>query len=225
MYKRTFIVSILFFFCLSGWSQETASMKKNCVKINPLKIIREISPAFEISYERLTGKHFSTQVSAAYLLPVSVWQLGEDFPVRNNGYSVTLEERFYVEKLELTQKYIALETEYLQNDYLTTARFGKENPYSDPPHVNYNYRDTFNIHKSTFNINLKYGCRYSYKRISVDMYLGLGIRYRHVAHYNRNVPTDKMEQPKHQNIIYANDREGFYWTVSAPIGIKIGFAF
>jgi len=223
--KKVFLLLLMFLPVAMLRGQDEYAMRKNCVKITPLKLIREISPATEFSYERLTGKYFSTQISAAYLLPVSIWQLGDEFPVRNNGFSFALEERYYIEKLELTQKYIGLEAEYLQNDYTTTARFGKENPFTDPPYVNYNYRDTFDIHKRTFNINVKYGCRYTFKRLSVDMYLGLGIRYRHVAHYNRKIPADEMEQPKHPNIIYVNDKEGFYWTVSAPIGIKLGWAF
>lgn len=222
---RCFAVCLLLLTNLNVNSQDSFMLKKNTLKLTPLKLIREISPAAEISFERMTGNHFSTQVSAAYILPVSIWQLGDNFPVKNNGFTFALEERFYVEKRELTQKYIGLETEYLQNNYVTTARFGKENPYTDPPYVNYNYRDTFTIQKRTFNINLKYGCRYNYKHISVDMYIGLGIRYRHVAHSGRRVPEDAMERPKHPNVIYANDKEGFYWTVSAPIGIKLGWVF
>lgn len=47
----------------------------NMLKITLLKIVADFNPSIELSYERRTGKHFSTQLIASYLIPVGLAHL------------------------------------------------------------------------------------------------------------------------------------------------------
>lgn len=200
----------------------------NMLKITPLKIVADFNPSIELSYERRTGKHFSTQLIASYLIPVGLAQLAYDydaFKPNNKGFRIALEEKYYTLGSAPAGPYWALELDYLKNKYRDRAYFGDKFPYSDSLKPYRNYADSFGIKRQTFNINLKFGCQFVRKHITVDAYVGLGIRYRDVTHFDRINPEDEMESPRHPNVPYNLSREGKYWTVSVPLNVRVGWAF
>jgi len=197
----------------------------NILKISPLKPAGYINPSIELSYERITGSRFSTQIMASYLLPSTLIYIGTDVKPNIKGYSVSLEERFYFEKPAPAGFYISSEFNYLRNQYKDVAYFGIEDIYSDTTYNYTNYLDTFGIKKQTFSINFKLGYQIIHKRLSLDFYAGLGFRYKNVTHYDRINPEDKLEIPRHPNIFYITNKEGEYWTVSIPFNFRIGWTF
>ncbi len=195
------------------------------LKITPLKVIGTINPGVEISYERWTGELLSTQITASWLLPNGVWDT-EDIKPDRRGYRLALEERFYYQKSAPSGPYIALEINYLRNTYHSEWMFGVANPMYDPESmVRRNYLDTFGIKKQTISFNLKWGLQTLSNRFSVDFYIGLGLKYRDVRHFDRIRPSDEMEMPRHPNIHYISDREDKNLAVSIPLNFKMGWAF
>ena len=111
----------------------------------------------------------------------------------------------------------------MQNRYENTGRFGSGSVYSDSSHTN--YVDTFRVKKQTYSLNFKFGWQLFVKRVSLDFYMGLGIRYKDVRHFDRIKPEDEMESPRHPNIYYITNLEGKYWTISLPLNFRIGWIF
>ncbi len=198
---------------------------RNIFKITPLKLVGIVNPSVELSYERKTGHSFSTQLMASYLLPISVMDIGNDFKPDIKGFRVSLEEKYYFKKSAPLGPYVSFEFNYLNNQYKDVWNFGVKNIYSDTTYNFTNYPDTFGIKKQTYSFNLKFGYQLIVKRLSFDIYGGLGLRYKDVKHFDRINPNDDMEMPRHPNVYYITNLEGKYWTVSIPLNVRIGWTF
>lgn len=201
------------------------TMHQNTFKITPLKVVADFCPSIELSYERRTGKHYSTQVMASYLLPSGLSPVEYSIQPNNKGFRVALEEKYYTMASAPAGPYLGLELDYLKNKYRDRAYFGDRFPYSDSLKPYRNYADTFGIKRQTFSINLKLGCQFVRKHITLDAYVGLGIRYRDVTHFDRINPNDEMESPRHPNVPYELSKEGKYWTLSMPLNVRVGWVF
>lgn len=194
----------------------------NIVKFTPLKILGTLNPGVEIAYERKLNNSFSTQVMASYLLPISLWNIKYDFRPNIKGYRFAIEEKFYWQNSAPMGPYLSLEFNYLRNQYYDEAYFGVALPDLDS---NNNYLDTYGIKKRYSSINLKIGYQYVVKRLTVDIYCGLGIRYRDVVHFDRINPEDEMEIPGSFNIYYNSIVSGKYWEFCIPLNMRLGWTF
>jgi hypothetical protein len=197
----------------------------NIFKITPLQLTELINPSFELSYERRTGQSFSTQLMASYLLPKSLWDIGKDFKPDIKGFSASVEEKYYLKKSTPAGHYVGFEFNYLKNQYKDIWNFGVKDIYTDTSFISTNYADTFRVRKQRYSFNLKLGYQLIYKRIILDFYAGLGVRYKDVAHFDRINMSDEMEMPRHPNIYYASNLDGKYWTVSIPLNFRVGWRF
>ena len=195
------------------------------VKIRPLTLLGTINPGVEISYERWTGHLLSTQVTVSWLLPNGLWDT-EDVKPNRKGYRLAVEEKLYYLQTAPVGPYMAFEINYLRNDYQSEWMFGVASPkYNPEDMVRRNYPDTFGIKKETVSFNLKWGLQKIYNRFTIDVYMGLGLKYRNVRHYDRRRPTDEMESPRHPNIHYISDRENKNLAVSLPVNFSVGWVF
>ena len=196
----------------------------NILKITPLKITGFVNPSIEVSHETRTGKSFSTQFMASYLLPSSVWNLGTGVNPGVKGLRVAVEEKFYLKRSAPLGRYVSVEFNYLKNQYKDIWYFGVANIYADSTSFN-NYPDTFGVKKQTFSFNFKFGHQVIVKRLAFDYYVGFGLKYRDVTHFDRINPSDEMEIPRHPNVHYFKNLEGKSWTVSIPLNLRIGWTF
>lgn len=206
-------------------SEKINELSKNILKVAPLKLVGIINPGLELSYERITGKFFSTQVMASYLFSSGVWDAKPTVYSGNGGYRLAIEERFYYQKTALTNNYFAVEIDCFDNNYISTNRFGDAHPIWNSSGVSRNYLDTFKVQKSAISFNLKWGSQLVWHHLVLDANFGFGLRHRNVQHEERINPADEMERPRHPNFFYAMDKIGKGWTVSFPFNIKLGWSF
>ena len=197
----------------------------NIIKITPLKLVDLVNPSIELSYERLTGRSFSTQLMASCLLPINLVGVIKDFNPEIKGFRFSVEEKFYFKKSAPLGPYAGFEFNYLNNQYKDIWNFDVKNTNSGTAYNYTNYSDTFGIKKQTFSFNLKFGYQIITKRLAIDFYAGLGLRYKDVRHFDRINPNDKMEIPGHPNVYYLTNQEGKYWTISIPLNLRIGWTF
>ncbi len=201
---------------------EPFSQYSNILKISPLMLGGFFNAAVEISYERRTGKSFSTQLTASYLLPLAFWF---DYRPDLKGFCVAAEEKYYYRGSALHGPYVGLEVKYLKSQYTDIWTFGIRDPLLDTTYNYTNYLDTFGIKKFIFTFNLKLGKQIVINRFAVDLCAGLGLRLRDVTHFDRIDPSGEMERPRHPNLYYSNNRDGRFWTISIPLNVRIGWAF
>jgi hypothetical protein len=201
------------------------SKYNNILKITPLKTLGVMNSGLEISYEKKFSNYFTTQFTATYLFPVNVWDVNHDFKPNIKGFQLAIEEKFYFKRSAPIGPYISLEFNYLKNQYHDIWHFETDDIYPDTSYNYTNYSDTFGIKKQTFSLNFKLGYQIVRQRFSIDLYAGLGIRYKDVVHFDRIKPEDKMEIPRHPNFFYITNKNGQYWTISIPLNIRIGWTF
>ena len=201
------------------------SKYKGILKITPLKTVSILNSGIEIGLEKKINNSFSAQIMTSNLLPNSVWDLGYDFKPEIKGFQQALEGRYYMKKTAPLGPYISFEFNYLQNKYRNISRFGPANLNSDFWYDNTIYADTIGIRKKTYSFNFKHGYQFIKNRFSIDIYAGLGAKYKDVLHKDRLKPEDEMEIPRHPNVYYSSNKEGKYWTISLPLNIRIGWIF
>jgi hypothetical protein len=198
---------------------------KSILKFTPLKLTKFINSSLELSYERFTGRIFSTQFMASWLLPNSVFDIGSEFKDDVKGYRVAIEEKYYINKSVPMGPYIAFEVDYLKNRYKDISYFGDADPYTDTASFYLNYPDTFGIKKQFIGFNLKLGYQFVSDRWTFDIYAGGGIRFKEVIHFDRINPNDEMERSRHPNIYDFANSEGKYWTFGIPLNFRVGWRF
>ncbi len=194
---------------------------QNIFKTTPLKIVGITNPAIELSYERKTGRSYSTQLMASYLLPMSLLDISSKFNPDIKGYKVGIEEKFYIKKSAPIGTYISAEVSYLNNKYYHNSLFtvqGSPDGFKD-------YDDLFEVRKQNLSFNFKVGHQIIKKRLSLDFFAGLGLRYKNVKHFGRANPEDELATTRHFNFFEITNREGKYWAISMPLNIKIGRTF
>lgn len=197
----------------------------NVVKVTPLKLVGILNPSVEFGYERKHQRGFSSEIVTSLLLPNSVLNPGIGSYRRIAGIAVSLEEKYYVEPWKPVRPYFAFEVNYLNKRYKDIWNFGVADIY-DTTYQFTNYTDTFGIRKNTVSFNLKIGSQFQvFKEMTVEIYGGLGLKYRSVSHFDRINPDDEMEFPRHPSFVYASNRPGRYWTVSVPLNIRVGWSF
>lgn len=193
----------------------------NILKITPLKVIDLSNPSIELGYERRTGDKLSTQLTASYLLPKVYWDTNH---LNIKGFQLAIEEKYYLQNSAPFGPYVGLEFSFLKNSFRDIAHF-KIKDIAPPPNDYDFYSDSIGVKKQTYSFNLKLGYQFIIKKISLDIYAGLGIRYKDVRHTDRINPNDEMYQAGHPNINDYYIMEGKYWTASVPLNLRIGWVF
>lgn len=204
---------------------EAELTNKYILKITPWKTMTFINSGLELGLERKFSNIFSTQVSASYLFPNNIYDLDYDFKPQIRGFQLAIEEKLYYKSSAPVGPYLGGEFSYLRNRYHECWYFGVKDIYNNPNYAYDNYLDTFGIKKQTFSLNLKLGYQLVKKRVIMDFYGGIGIRYRIVSHFDRINPLDEMEMPIDFNLYYISILNGKFWTVSLPFNFRIGWTF
>ena len=191
-------------------------------KINPLKLIDVSNPALELSAEKGTGNRVATQLMASYLLPSRISDNGNDFKPNIKGYRIAVEEKYYLKKQAPVGSYVSFELNYMKNKYTDILTFGSSRYLFLSPYDSSNIKDTLGIKKQTFSINCKFGHQLIIKKLSIDLYAGLGMRYKDVKYFDGFNPDKEREKDTRPNDFIISDREGKYWIINFPIGFKLG---
>lgn len=194
----------------------------NLIRLTPLKLIDGVTPGMELSYERITGNTFSTQVMVSWLLPKRIWDSKDGIDPAIRGFRAAIEEKYYLGHEAPEGYYVAFELDYLKKRYVTQWICDKPNDTAD----NYpDYSDTFRISRQTISGNFKIGYQVELGSFYLDFYIGLGLRYRNVVQHDRLNPADELVRPRHPNVHWFQHHAGSFWTVSIPCNWRIGFRF
>lgn len=197
---------------------------KNILKVTPLKTLAILNPAYELAYERITSSHFSSQLMLAYLLPDNLLIPKNNYNAGNNGFTIAFEEKFYFQKTAPYGLYSSIEFKYLQNRYKCiwpiipseTQVFAYSND---------TYMDEFIVKKKTYTCNLKLGYQHIYKKFIVDLYSGVGLKYKDVVHFDRLNPKHKMYSGGQSFISYPYNLNGKYFSPVITLNIRFGWLF
>lgn len=201
------------------------SKYNNVLKINPVKAVSPIYSGVEVSLEKRTGSSFSTQLTGAYLFRNPVWRPKDDIDHRIKGFQAGVEERYYLKRSAPLGPYLALDFSYLKTQFKEDWLFVDGESFVDSTLYYETYVDTFGIKKQTYSLNFKYGYQYVIKRFTLDMSIGMGIRYKDVVHIDRKNPEDLPESHNEPDFYQISNESGKRWTASFPFNIRIGWTF
>lgn len=195
------------------------------IKFTPLKLIGISNASVELSYERSTGRNFSTQLMISRLLNRSPWHLEDALHPHINGYRGAIEERLYFSGTSPAGAYIGLEIDFLHSKYKESWNYDLMQQTSDSTFSIVRYEDTLGVKKQNLTINLKFGYQSGGSKLAFDVYLGFGLRHKNVRYEGKTYPEKDIVKQQHPNFFKFSSAEGKYWTISIPLNFKIGYSF
>lgn len=224
--KFLYLITTFVLFAFNSYGQTDFEIHKNQIKFSPVKMIDPINTGIEISYERRTG-NFSTQIATAYL--TDIFRVGDFRQLK--GFRIGLEEKYFLnsstrkifQQTKYNQPYFSIDVAYTKVDYKFTAIFGTE-VSPDEPLLN-EYKDDFGVKKQKIVLNFKYGLQKRYNNFVFDFSFGIGLKCKNVKHYDRDNPTDKMQNSRHPNVFDSSNNEMKGFTLNIPANVKIGYVF
>ncbi len=203
----------------------TTRFTGNLFKLTPLKMVALIHPAFEISYERKLSKELSIELMVSPLLS-KYFERYPDYPSHIKGYRMALEGRRYLGKTAPVGPYVALQFDYFKSTYNAVDDFEERFVLNGLAGLGTPYIDYYSVNRKTASISIKYG--FQTVRPSgflFDAYLGFGLKYKNVSHFNREHPEDVIASDQGFSLGINSNREYRGFSVSLPMNFKIGWVF
>lgn len=209
------------------WSQILAQSKQtlmfpNQIKLSPVGVITGVR-GLQVSYERQFAGKFSSQVFASWLfdpLAHSHYATWDNL----KGFALGVEQKYFFKSRKLCKHYISVDLDVLTCHFQRTAAF-KYLAQADSVSFVDDYTDTIGIQRKTATLSLRYGVQVYINRFVLDLYVGLGCRYRSVTHTDKLREDVVLWKPLEPNLSYALTVEGKYYTFNVPVGLKIGYRF
>jgi hypothetical protein len=193
-----------------------------------LNIFDPVNPSIQFGIEKRLINNIDIQGEVGSIIPVN-FNPYRNYNPQYNGFKVRGEIRNYLNRNnhKIFGSYFALELYYTKNNYKSEENFKKSTDTSGFKTV---YSENININKSLIGLNVKIGYQKQIKEFIIDAYIGIGIKYKIIEHFNRRHPEDIMLTAKNftmDNMIAGNmaDDKGKYLIPNFPINIKIGYVF
>lgn len=221
-----FLAVFLFVFCMlcsivtAASSSDSFGYHTNIVSVAPFRLVGLVNPGIEGSYEHLVSTHYAIRIGGvlhANLANTAGWS-------NYRGYRLMVEGRKYLHSAAHLRTYAALGLSYFHARYDYVYMMLPENR---DPNTNLHdvvYDDSVGIHNSNFSMNGKLGLQCRTGHVLLDVYFGLGLRYKVVTHHGRLHPEDVIYQ-RHPNIPAIAGAVYHGFTLSMPLNVAVGYTF
>ncbi|HXB44004.1 MAG TPA: DUF3575 domain-containing protein [Puia sp.] len=194
-------MKLLAAFLLLLFSQNAYCQKENfSIKLCPLALFDEPSfPTIQGGFEFKLSRKITWYTEAGIKYRKSYYENADTNFIASNGFKLKTEIRYYLQnrnKSALDGLYFAANVFFTRDLHNTEIRYHTQKDTVTKT-------DAFGAKKNIFGINLICGYQlYRSKQIGIDVYGGLGIRFRSISTINKeyNKNTDVMERPIDPNI-------------------------
>tara|TARA_A100000171_G_scaffold25968_1_gene24255 strand:+ start:809 stop:1801 length:993 start_codon:yes stop_codon:yes gene_type:complete len=196
----------------------TLLYRKNKVGFNPLSMVIGYHPGIEVSYERLHGSKFGTQLSYTYFL-----SRDNDFARNSKGYKIVLEEKYFFRNHENTRWYSGIAAEFFHKQNDADISY-----YTEPiPNQRFYFSERTRINKQFVSITPHIGLQYYLTRgFVVETYFGIGLRHRKVTY--PSIPENYIQQPgfwEWFDLSYSSNKKETAWSANLDLNLKLSWAF
>jgi hypothetical protein len=220
MFCRASIICVLFVSALSAQRSDSLVSYRNQLKVSPV-IITAIFTGFNFSYERSITNKYSLMASAAYINGGAFYKKQlEGSTMAGRGFG--LEQKYFLKNKGTLKWYVSNDFTWRDYQWDKILRFVP----SGVPLTSYNnsYGDSVRISKLTFDINIRGGLQFFFKRLLLEYNTGFGLRYRDVSFTGQLRSEDELYAGRHQ-IFLPYFWPGKYYIPVGASSIRIGIAF
>lgn len=198
-------------------------LKKNRISVTPTSWIGRYHPGIELSFQRLHGSKFATQVSYSHLISRQT-----PYARDTKGFKLGIEEKFFIQNTNDYRIYTSLTFEYLRKNHQDSFNFLIPDDTPDNPFDNDRFTQSVEIEKRFLSITPRIGFeKYLSKRLVFDSYFGLGFRYRRVR--LPGISTDSLFEDESDSIWgdyrYSSNKPNNNLTVSFDLNFRLGWTF
>lgn len=196
---------------------------ENLLKFNPIKIFGLIHPTLELGWETKTTPRSTVQFMPAFILPINIYESNTqpiDVKSKVQGIRLSIEYKTYFKEEAFDGMYFGLELDYLNAKYTNQEFFEFFQLQSELPFLNTlsgNNVEEKTYDRKIFSLNGKLGYQKKFSNhLYIDAYIGLGFRRNNVTTNHKYKQKTDNSQPKTSSF----DKK--YWSVSAPLNIRLG---
>jgi len=175
-----------------------------------------VNPGLELGFERFHTTRTSSQL-------MITWQkeILNSTPFHNyDGWKFAFEQKYFRWHTPSHAHYMGFELAYLNVNYDDIGEFETDTTQSA-----IKYEDSFHVAKQSYSANFKVGIQFFYKSFAIDMYTGIGIKYKMVTHNGKQDPSDYMIIATDLNVYDITTKEGNYFGINIPISVRICYRF
>tara|TARA_R110001592_G_scaffold65325_4_gene200562 strand:+ start:889 stop:1890 length:1002 start_codon:yes stop_codon:yes gene_type:complete len=152
----------------------TLLYRKNKIGFNPFSFALAYHPGVEVSYERLHGDKFGTQLSYTHFL-----SRDNEYARNAKGFRLNIEEKYFFRSYEGTRLYLSLAAEFLHKTHDADIDFYTQTA----SYERFYFSERTKIEKTFYSLTPHIGIQhYLSKSLVVETYIGLGLRYRKTTH-------------------------------------------
>lgn len=170
------------------------------------------NPGWEVGYERMIGRRYSARVFGSLL---------DDHMTKSyfsySGGRIGLECKRFQDFGGGTHAYIS--TELVASDIAFTNAF--EFADTGVQRVRAPYSDTIGVASRSLALNFKTGIQQTFGRFILDIYTGVGVKYKKLEHSGRLYPKDQLYSSGNNFAL----REMNGVTVSVPLNLSLAYCF
>ena len=202
--------------------------KKNRLAVRPLALLGFIHPGIDISYQRLHGTKYATQLNVRYFISMKDnWVTGQNNNYTRNarGFRLNLEEKFFFRNEDDRRLYASINFEYFRKDHKAFMPFFNQanSPNQSKP---VKLDRLTSIKKRFFALTSRVGFeKYLTQRLVLDVFLGIGIRYRKTELLGVQPGLVLVTDPLAKGYDYSSNRPSKYLAPNFDLGFRIGWTF
>lgn len=148
--------------------------RKNRLSITPFALIGYYHPRIDLNYERLNGDKSATQVTFSHFLTRD-----DEYSKSASGFKLGIERKHFFRNEENKRWYASLSLEYFRKNHEHQYRFWIPENLNDDDFTNDTFVQLLPVRKRFISLTPRIGFeQYLTKRLVLDTYVGIGLRYR-----------------------------------------------
>ncbi len=195
--------------------------KPNRLSLTPLAPLGNQHPGIELSYQRALGMKYAAQITYKQFIPAQ-----SDLAKNATGFSLGFELKRYYRNTTNSRFYLSANLEYLHKNHEAVLRYSEPQDFiqqEEPVAI----WSLIGIEKRFISMVPRFGIEYYLtKRLLVDGYFGVGLRYRNVSH--KNTPHGLVLSATYWewfDIEYDSNRPTQSFSANLDLNFKIAYSF
>lgn len=153
---------------------------RNQLKVSPMRLLDPVNPGVEVHYERVLSPRYSAELTYGYMTPAVSLRPTLREPYK--GTRLGLEVKRTGKELDAFREYWSAEVVHNNSRAQEEEQIGIDS--TDTQGIYH----TFEIHKKTTTLNIKWGVQRREGRVVFDVGMGVGVKYRDIQHTGRQTP-------------------------------------
>ncbi|WP_460892203.1 hypothetical protein [Rufibacter soli] len=224
----TFMLALLLFVPNRVFSQDhlqEPAVERMRVHLAPLNFFDPVTAVLQVGAQKQLSDRFSLSLDHGFKSFAVKKLMERENERQNQRYSKTkVEIKYFLGRqnqatLSRVFPYLSVEGMYFPQEY------SKENDWIHKESASYMYAYSY-INRKVWVASLKYGKETRYRKVVIDKFIGIGVRYMSIRHRQTTGEVEGIyDEPTDISFPPIDRQEGTFWRPHISLGVKFGLPF